>query len=99
MENIDRYDLNEDGKVTQDEIDKIHKIRKFENTDSKADAQRKMTWITLIGMLLYPVGMVICAVMDMELASNNLAEIAPTYFLATAGVIAAFFGAEAWKVK
>lgn len=99
MESIERYDLDKNGEVSAEEIDKVHRVKKFENNDLRADAQRKMTWIALGGMMVYPIVMILCSYSGLEIASENLTEMAPTFFISTAGVVAAFFGVEAWKIK
>lgn len=96
---MEKYDLDGDGHVTSEEIDRAQRVKKFENNDQRADAQRKMTWIALGGMMTYPLLMILCSYSGMSTASDNLTEMAPTYFISTAGVVAAFFGVEAWKVK
>ena len=38
----DKYDLDGDGVVTDEELKRAEEMRRFENEDEKADAQRKM---------------------------------------------------------
>ena len=60
---------------------------------------RKMAWFALMGMLVYPIGIVIADLIGYETTGQLLADIAPTYFVAIAGLVAAFFGADALKSK
>jgi Ca2+-binding EF-hand superfamily protein len=103
---IKKYDLEGTGKVTQEEMDVIERIielesrkAKEEDRDKREDAQRRMAWFALLGMLLYPVGIMISDLLNLEQAANLLSSIAPTYFVAIAGLVAAFFGVQAWSSK
>src|SRR5210317_406846 len=92
-------DTNGDGKVT-DEEHKMYmefKRKELEDADAMRDAQRNMAWFSLAGMLLYPAMVVVTDLAGLEKASNILGDMAPTYFVAVAGLVAAFFGAQAWS--
>jgi hypothetical protein len=103
---IKKYDMEGNGKVTQEEMDVIERIIELESRkakeadrDKREDAQRRMAWFALGGMLLYPVGIMIADFLGLEQAADLLSSIAPTYFVAIAGLVAAFFGAQAWASK
>ena len=49
-----KYDLDGDGIVTDEEFEMDQKLVRLENEDKKEDAQRHMAWFALFGMLLYP---------------------------------------------
>jgi len=68
-----------------------------ENEDAKEDQIRAMAWFALWGMLLYPVLILLTSILKQETASGLIANIAPTYFVAIAGLVAAFFGAQAYS--
>ena len=93
------YDLNSDGKVTDAEIEQVHKMDSFLNDDAKSDAQRKMAWFSLIGMLLYPVCVIVAVCFGLEVAATVLGAMAPTYFGSVAVIVAAFFGSQAYSKK
>ena len=94
-------DTNADGVVSPEE----HKMylefkrKELEDADAMRDAQRKMTWFALAGLLLYPIAIVIATVAGLTQASEILGDMAPTYFVAVAGIVAAFFGSQALKKK
>ena len=90
-------DTNGDGKVSPDEL-KMYlefKRKELEDADAMRDAQRKMAWFSLGGMLLYPVIVVLATVFNMDQAAKILGDMAGVYFIAVAGIVAAFFGAQA----
>ena len=92
-------DTNGDGKVSEEEhaLYMEFKRKELEDADAMRDAQRNMAWFSLAGMLLYPAMVVATDLVGLEKASNILGDMAPTYFVAVAGLVAAFFGAQAWS--
>ncbi len=93
---FEKYDLDGDGIVTDAEFEMDQKLIRLENEDKKEDAQRHMAWFALSGMLLYPLAMIISAIADLQSAVDALSDIAPTYFVSVAALVAAFFGKEAY---
>ena len=94
-------DTNGDGVVSSEE----HKMylefkrKELEDNDAQRDAIRKMAWFSLIGLLIYPIGIAITSAFGMEKAADLIADIAPTYFASIAVLVSAFFGADALKKK
>jgi hypothetical protein len=58
-----------------------------------------MAWFSLGGMLMYPVIVVLATVFNMDQAAKILGDMAGVYFIAVAGIVAAFFGAQALTKK
>ena len=94
-------DTNGDGKVSKEEHDMYleFKRKELDDQDAMRDAQRKMAWFALLGMLLYPFAVVIASLSGLNEAQSTLGSMAPTYFVAVAGIVAAFFGAQAFTKK
>jgi hypothetical protein len=90
-------DTNGDGDVSKDEHDMFleFKRKELEDADAMRDAQRSMAWFSLGGMLMYPVIVVLATVFNMDQAAKILGDMAGVYFIAVAGIVAAFFGAQA----
>ena len=95
--NLNAADLDGDGIVTEEELSKHERLLRIENDDQKEDAQRGMAWFALFGMLLYPFAVVLAGLAGLTDAPVILGDMAPTYFVSTAGLTAAFFGAQAWS--
>ena len=92
-------DTNGDGKVS-DEEHKMYlefKRKELDDQDAMRDAQRKMAWFALFGMLLYPFAVVIANWIKLEQASEILGDMAATYFVSVAAIVAAFFGTQAYQ--
>ena len=94
-------DTNGDGKVSNEE----HKMylefkrKELDDQDAMRDAQRKMAWFALFGMLLYPFAVVLANWIKLESASQILGDMAATYFVSVAAIVAAFFGTQAYSNK
>ena len=89
-------DADGDGVVTDAEIELFERRIRFENEDKKEDAQRNMAWFALAGMLLYPFSVVLAAALSLSSAANILGDMAATYFVSVAAIVAAFYGKEAY---
>ena len=50
-------------------------------------------------MLLYPFAVVVAELIGLNNASKTLGDMAPTYFVSVAAIVAAFYGKEALKSK
>ena len=94
-------DTNGDGKVSAAEEQLYLEFRRkeLEDADAMRDAQRNMTWFALGGLLLYPFAVVLASLAGLDQAQETLGDMAPTYFVAVAGIVAAFFGTQAMKGK
>jgi len=94
-------DTNGDGKVSGAEEAMYLEARRkeLEDADAMRDAQRNMTWFALAGMLLYPATVMTTEFLGLHQAAEILGAMASVYFVSVAGIVAAFFGAQAWSGK
>ena len=94
-------DINGDGVIDDEEKQMELEFRRkaLEDQDAMRDAQRNMTWFALFGLLLYPFAVVGASLVGLDEAQKTLGSMAPTYFVAVAGIVAAFFGAQAYTKK
>jgi hypothetical protein len=103
---FEHLDSDGDGIITDEEMSKAREIAEFkhkqkmrENEDAKQDAQRGMAWFALFGMLLYPAAIIATSYFGIDNASNVLGDMAPTYFVSVAAIVAAFYGTQAYAAK
>lgn len=98
-QHLKEADTNGDGYVSSEELSMYleFKRKELEDQDAQRDAMRKMAWFALFGMLLYPVTIIFTSWLDVDDAATIIGNIAPTYFVAIAGLVAAFFGANAYS--
>ena len=93
------YDINGNGKIDPKEREILleDRRRKMEDADAKRDAQRKMTWFALSGMVLYPLAILVASWLGLSDAARLIADIATVYVVAVSGVTAAYFGFNAME--
>ena len=98
---VAKKDTNGDGHISKEEMemDLEFKRKELEDADARRDAMRKMTWFALMGMLLYPAGILVTSVLGYEGTAKIIGDIAPTYFVAISALVAAYFGANAYVDK
>ena len=96
---LEKYDIDEDGEITDAEIKDIKEIEDIERANRRQKHQRMMAWYALIGMISYPACIMICEWFGLTKSADLLATIAPTYFIAAAGIAGAFMGVTAWMNK
>ena len=92
-------DVNGDGHISAEEA-AMHlefKRKELEDADAMRDAQRSMTWFALFGLLLYPFAVVLADFVGLDQASEILGDMAATYFVSVAAIVAAFFGGQAYS--
>ena len=94
-------DINGDGHISKQEyeMDMEFKRKALEDADAMRDAQRKMAWFALAGMLLYPFAVVLAMWLGLDQASKILGDMASGYFVSVAAIVAAFFGTQAMTKK
>lgn len=85
--------------MTPEELEQHKKVMEIQDQNSMRDAQRKMAWFSLFGMLLYPFAVVVASLTGLDSASTTLGDMAPTYFVSVAAIVAAFYGKEAFTNK
>ena len=95
-------DRDGDGIITDSEIATEERMIRLadlksdmENEDAKQDAQRRMAWFALWGMLLYPFAVVLAQWLSLDQAASILGDMAAVYFVSVAAIVAAFYGKEA----
>jgi len=94
-------DVNGDG-IVDDEEKAMYlefKRKRLEDEDAMRDAQRNMAWFALYGMLLYPFAVVGSTFFGLESGASVLGDMAPTYFVSVAAIVAAFYGKSALEKK
>jgi len=89
-----KYDLNDNGKIDPEEREIMLEDRRrvMLDQDSKRDAQRKMAWFSLTGMLLFPFGVIFTEWMELPRASEMLSSMSNIYYVSIAAIVAAYYG-------
>jgi hypothetical protein len=92
-----KYDIDGDGVVDDSEMQKMEHMIEFENKDKKEDQLRQMAWMAMGSMVLFT-GILFSPLVSIE-KLNALGAVLQMFYLAQAGVVATFFGANAYVSK
>jgi len=98
MTEFEQADTNGNGTIDKSEWNALEledRKRVLDDNNSMRDAQRRMTWFALSGMLLYPFAVILADVFTLVEAAKILGSMASIYFVSVAGIVSVFFGASA----
>jgi hypothetical protein len=89
-----KYDLNDNGKIDPEEREIMLEDRRriMIDSDAKRDAQRRMAWFSLTGMLVFPFGVIFTEYMELPQASVMLASMSNIYYVSIAAIVGAYYG-------
>lgn len=97
MNKYNEFDNNKDGLVTNDELDAEKTERDIKNADKKEAQQRRMAWIAMWSMIVFT-GVLFTPLISVERV-DSLSALFSMFYIAQAGVIATFFGSQAYLNK
>lgn len=99
MTEFEKMDLDGDGTVTEQEyqlyLDKLK--REIDDEDSRRDAMRLMTYLSLSGMLLFPFSVIITELLGLTRAGELLTQMSNIYYVSIAAIVASYFGFSSIK--
>jgi hypothetical protein len=95
--NKDNYDLNGNGVIDDEEREIMIEDmrRKMDDADARRDAQRRITYFSASGILLFPFSVVATEFMGLNGASTLLADMSTIYYGSISVVVASYFGFSA----
>lgn len=88
-----QLDLNKDGHISEEELALIE----AENRDKKEDQQRLMAWVALGSMVVFTVVLFLPIISDDRI--SVLSDLLTMFYIAQAGIVATFFGSQAYISK
>ena len=97
QEYLKKYDLNSDGTITDEEIERTTKILELELREEKAEAQKRMSWISIISMVLFTIVLFTPILKDSRVSA--LADLLGLFYLAQASIVGFYFGAQAYMSR
>ncbi len=90
----EEYDVDGDGVVSDAELATVKAIHEAEVAEEKADAQRKMAWISIISMLVFTAFLFLPIFPDSRIKA--LADLFGLFYIGMAGVVGAYMGMTAY---
>ena len=92
-----KYDLDGDGTVTDEELERHQQLVELELREEKADSQKQMAWVAMASMVLFSVFLMLPIMPDSRV--NALSDLLGLFYIAQASVCAAYFGATAFMSR
>ena len=96
--NYNEYDIDGDGIVSDEELNTVKTIHEQEAAEEKADAQRRMAWISMIAMILFTVIVMIPGIIP-ESRLKLLGDLSALFYIGMAGVVGAYMGMTAYMSR
>tara|TARA_R100000808_G_scaffold15950_1_gene36356 strand:- start:10105 stop:10437 length:333 start_codon:yes stop_codon:yes gene_type:complete len=90
----EEYDVDGDGVVSDTELATVKAIHEAETAEEKADAQKRMAWVSLIAMLVFT-GCVFLPIFP-DSRIKALADLFGLFYIGMAGVVGAYMGMTAY---
>lgn len=93
----EKFDLDHDGTITDEEMSRAKEMLEIELREEKFDQQQKMAWIAMATMFLFTV--VLFSPIISEARVDALADLLGLFYIAQAGVVGTYMGAQALMHK
>ena len=90
----EEYDVDGEGGVSDAELAAVKAIHEAETQEEKAEAQRRMAWISLIAMLVFTALVFLPIFPDSRIKA--LADLFGLFYIGMAGVVGAYMGMTAY---
>jgi len=92
-----KYDLDGDGTVTDEEIQRHQDMIELELREEKADSQKHMAWVSMASMVLFSIFLMLPIMPDSRV--DALSDLSGLFYIAQASVCGAYFGATAYMSR
>lgn len=92
-----KNDYDGDGKISENDIKTKQELIEIENQDKKEDQQRRMAWLAMGSMVIFT-ALLYTPFIDIE-RLQAIDNILGMFYIAQAGVVATFFGSQAYMSK
>ena len=90
-----KYDLDNDGVVSDEEFAHMSDIKKLEHDLRKQRAQRRMATASLVAMAFFTIA---CFLVDIERV-KALSDISNLFYLTGGGIVSVYMGASAFMSR
>lgn len=92
-----KYDLDKDGTVSDEELQRNQKLMELEEKHEKVEAQKKMAWVAMVSMIVFSILLFLPIVAESRV--KVLGDILGLFYIAQAGVVGAYMGTSAWMSR
>ena len=94
---LDPYDLDNDGIISEEEIEKSKEIRAFEDASRKHLAQLRIARFTLIGMGVFTAMLFMPFIPDRRI--ELLSDVSDLFYITGASLVGGYMGVSAWMTR
>ena len=94
---LEMLDADKNGITTDEEITSAENIQALEERINKSEAQEKMAWVSLIGILVFT-GLLFMPFVSIEKVAA-IGEFIGMLYISLAGILAAYMGTQAWTMR
>tara|TARA_A100001015_G_C15012738_1_gene723988 strand:+ start:1337 stop:1636 length:300 start_codon:yes stop_codon:yes gene_type:complete len=94
---IKQYDLNNDGTITDEEMKRATEILELELREEKAEAQKRMSWVSILSMVLFTAILFTPVVSESRVSA--LGDLLGLFYLGQASIVGFYFGAQAYMSR
>jgi hypothetical protein len=91
------YDLDDDGVVSDAEIDRAREIREFEDQSRKHMAQLRIARWAMIGGGVFTATLFMPFIPDSRI--ELLKDVSDVFFITIAGIVGSYMGVSAWMSR
>ena len=92
-----KHDTDNDGVISDEEVASSKELLEIELREEKSDAQRRMAWVAISAMVVASVALY-TPLVPIERV-NALSGLLGGFYVAQAGIVAAYMGVSAWMGK
>lgn len=99
---FEQADKDKNGSIDRSEWETMNyefERERLADENNRRDAQRRMTWFGLFGLLLYPFGVIFASALGLNQAAEIIGSMASIYFVSIAAIVGSFFGFSAMESK
>ena len=97
QELLKQYDLNNSGDVSEEEMKRATEILELELREEKAEAQKRMSWVSILSMVLFTVVLFTPVVSESRVSA--LGDLLGLFYLGQASIVGFYFGAQAYMSR
>jgi len=92
-----KYDINGSGDVTEEEMKRATEILELELREEKAEAQKRMSWVSILSMVVFTGILFTPLVSESRVAA--LGDLLGLFYLGQASIVGFYFGAQAYMSR
>ena len=91
---VNLVDVDNDKMIDSEDIELTEKFLELDLREKKAKSQEKMAWLVIVSMIIF-IAIILSPLVSIQRV-NALSDLFGLYFISVSGILAAYFGTQAW---